>query len=69
MEKVDQNLKLHFSTFAFVKCCTSLKMALQKIVFSLKVQMMQPQSIPILINLFTDSFVCKNTRPKYSHKH
>ena len=27
MEKVDQNLQLHFSTFAFVKCCTFLEMA------------------------------------------
>ena len=29
MEKVDQISKLHFSTFAFVKCRTFLQMALK----------------------------------------
>ena len=43
---------------------------LQKdISFSRKIQTVQPKSIRISIYLFTASFVFKNTRSTYSHKH
>ena len=41
----------------------------KRLIFSLKFQMVQPKWICISIYLFTVSFICKNTRDTYPHKH